>query len=372
VSEASLENSTSTTSRPSSADSQDLAAADELRRFVGQVLLAVGCDAESAESTVRALVGASLRGVDSHGIRLLPHYVKVLEGGRVKGRPEMRFTQRMPATGQLDADHALGTAAGYRAMAEAMRLADATGVGAVTAVNSSHFAAAGAYTLEAAERGYIGMAVCNATSIVLAHSGRGGFHGTNPISFAAPVTGERPYLIDMATSSIPFNRVLQFRPLDRELPADVVVDSEGKVTQDPHQARQLLPLGGVAYGYKGAALAGMIDVLSAMLSGMNLSHKMPDMFNSSWSEPRYLGQFFLAMKPAAFIEEKTFQAQMREYLDALRGQTAQPGERVMAAGDREWDVERRRAVEGIPVDGPNLKLFAALAEKFGVAPLALL
>jgi len=344
-------------------------AANALERFVGAVLAAAGADETSAEATVRALVGASLRGVDSHGVRLLPHYVKVLQGGRVKGRPQMRFEARAAAVGRLDADHALGTAAGYRAMEEAMALAETAGVGAVSVCNSSHFAAAGAYALAAAERGYIGMAFCNATSAVLAHGGRDAFHGTNPISFAAPVTGARPYLIDMATSSIPVNRILQYRALDRELPADVVVDAQGAVTRDPHAATSLLPLGGAGYGYKGAALAGMVSVLSAVLSGMRLDHAMPEMFSASWSEPRYLGQFFLAMRPAAFIEESVFQAQMREYLEALRGQDARPGERVMAAGDREWAVEQERSARGIPLDAHNWKVFAALARETGVDPL---
>ncbi|MEQ8356166.1 MAG: Ldh family oxidoreductase [Kiloniellaceae bacterium] len=344
-------------------------AATDLERFIAGVLQAVGADEESARSTVRALVGASLRGVDSHGVRLLPHYVKVLEGGRVKGKPQMRFEERAAAVGRLDADHALGTAAGYRAMDEAVRLAESAGVGAVSVLNSSHFAAAGAYSLAAAEQGYIGLAVCNATSIVLAHSGRKVFHGTNPISFAAPVNGERPYLIDMATSSIPFNRVLQYRPLNKTLPPDVVVDDDGRMTQDPQAGTSLLPLGGGGYGYKGAALAGMVDILSAALSGMRLSHQMADMFNASWSEPRCLGQFFLAMKPAAFIEEESFQAQLREYLDALRGQDAQPGEKVMAAGDREWAVERQRGAEGIPLDAPNWQIFGDLAATLNVAKL---
>jgi LDH2 family malate/lactate/ureidoglycolate dehydrogenase len=254
-------------------------------------------------------------------------------------------------------------------MDEAMQLAEVAGVGAVSAFNSSHFAAAGAYSLHAAEQGYIGLAVCNATSIVLAHSGREVFHGTNPISFAVPVDGERPYLIDMATSSIPFNRVLQYRALDKTLPAEVVVDDDGRMTQDPHAGTSLLPLGGSGYGYKGAALAGMVDILSAVLSGMRLSHQMADMFNASWSEPRYLGQFFLAMKPSVFVEETVFQAQMREYLRALREQPAQPGEEVMAAGDREWAVERRRSVEGIPLDAPNWQIFGGLSDTWGVAPL---
>ncbi len=344
-------------------------ATTELERFVAEVLQAAGADDHSVRATVRALVGASLRGVDSHGVRLLPHYVKVLQGGRVKGAPQMRFEKRAAAVGRLDADHALGTAAGYRAMEEAMKLAEDAGVSAVSVFNSSHFAAAGAYSLAAAESGYIGMAVCNATSAVLAHSGRKGFHGTNPISFAAPVAGERPYLIDMATSSIPVNRILQYRALDRELPADVVVDRDGRVTRDAHAAESLLPLGGAGYGYKGAALAGMVAVLSAVLSGMNLDHEMPEMFNSSWSEPRYLGQFFLAMKPSAFIEESAFQGQMRAYLDALRGQESLPGERVMAAGDREWAAEKRRSESGIPIDTHNRRVFADLAAQHGVAEL---
>lgn len=347
-------------------------AADELRGFVGRVLAAAGADAFSVEATVRALVGASLRGVDSHGVRLLPHYVKVLRGGRVKGTPQMRFEARAAAVGRLDADHALGTAAGYRAMDEAVKLAEVAGVGAVSVSNSSHFAAAGAYALAAAERGYIGMAFCNATSAVLAHGGRDAFHGTNPISFAAPVAGERPYLIDMATSAIPVNRILQYRALDRALPADVVVDDAGQVTRDPHAAKTLLPLGGAGFGYKGAALAGMVSILSAVLSGMCLDHEMPEMFAPSWSEPRRLGQFFLAMKPAAFIDEAVFQAQMRGYLAALRGRPALPGERVMAAGDREWAEERERGARGIPLDAHNEQIFAGLARDSGVAPLAVL
>ncbi|MGD1876384.1 MAG: Ldh family oxidoreductase [Kiloniellaceae bacterium] len=345
---------------------------DDLARFVIAVLQAAGADAPSAENTARALVGASLRGVDSHGVRLLPHYVQVLEGGRVKGRPTMRFEKRAAAVGRLDADHALGTAAGYRAMDEATTLAEEAGGGAVSVCNSSHFGAAGAYSLAAAEAGYIGLAFCNANDAVLPHSGREAFHGTNPISFAVPVDGERPYLIDMATSSIPYNRILQYRALDRELPDDVVVDGDGQVTRDPQVAESLLPLGGAGYGYKGAALAGMAEILSAVLSGMRLDHEMADMFRSSWSEPRYLGQFFLAMKPSTFIAEAAFQAQLRRYLDALRGQAALPGERVMAPGDREWAVERDRATDGIPLDSHNWQVFGTLAANHGVAPLAAL
>jgi LDH2 family malate/lactate/ureidoglycolate dehydrogenase len=355
--------------RPAESAAPVCVAVGELESFVGAVLQAAGADAPSAEATVRALVGASLRGVDSHGVRLLPHYVKVLQGGRVKGRPEMRFEARAAAVGVLDADNALGAAAGYRAMAEAVKLAETAGVGAVSVTNSSHFGAAGAYALAAAEAGYLGLSVCNSDSAVLAHSGRDKFHGTNPISFAAPVAGARPYLIDMATSSIPFNRVLQFKALDRELPPEVVVDAAGQLTRDPDRAASLLPLGGATYGYKGAALAGMVEVLSAMLTGMRLSHEIPNMIESDWSEPRRLGQFFLALKPEAFLPGEAFAERMAEYLRALREQASLPGEHVMAAGDREWAVERQRSAQGIPLDAHNWQVFTALAGAYGVAAL---
>lgn len=346
--------------------------AQDLERFVTAVLSAAGADDFSTTSTVRALVGASLRGVDSHGVRLLPHYLRVLEGGRVKGHPVMHFEPRAAAVGRLDAGHALGTAAGYRAMEEAVKLAEKAGIGAVSVFNSSHFAAAGCYSLAAAEAGYIGLAVCNATSAVMPHDGRGGFHGTNPISFAVPVAGERPYLLDMATSSIPVNRILQYRALDKALPADVVVDDAGAMTTDPHAAASLLSLGGSGYGYKGAGLAGVVTILSAVLSGMCLDHQMPEMFQPPWSEPRRLGQFFLAMKPGTFIDEEVFQAQLRDYLDTLRGQPAHPGAQVMAPGDREWAVAQRRRAEGIPLDAHNWEVFTGLARDYGVAPLAAL
>ncbi|WP_299399986.1 Ldh family oxidoreductase [Pelagibius sp.] len=347
-------------------------AAAALESFVGAVLRGAGADAPSADAAVRALVGASLRGVDSHGVRLLPHYVKVLEGGRVKGRPQMRFDKRAAAVGVLDADNALGHFAGYRAMEEAVRLAEDAGVGAVSVLNSSHFGAAGAYSLAAAEAGCLGLCVCNSDSAVFAHSGQAKFHGTNPISLAAPVAGQRPYLLDMATSSIPFNRVLQFRALGQRLPAEVAVDAEGKVTQDSEAATALLPLGGSTYGYKGAGLAGLVEILSAALTGMRLSHEIPSMIESDWSKPRDMGQFFLALKPEVFLPSADYQERMAAYLDALRNQPSLEGESVMAAGDREWAVEDERSARGIPLDAHNWQVFAGLAERFSLEPLAVL
>ncbi|TFH88236.1 Ldh family oxidoreductase [Billgrantia azerbaijanica] len=342
----------------------------DLERFIGQVLERAGADEASTEATTRALVTASRLGVDSHGLRLLPHYVRALEGGRLNGRPEMAFTRRLPATGYLDADDALGHLAGYRAMDEAVAMAEEVGVGAVAVGNSSHFGAAGCYALAAAERGLIGLAVCNSDPFVLLHDGTAPFHGTNPIAFAAPVTGQRPYLLDMATSAIPWNRVQQYGAIGRQLPDEVAADGKGGVTREPAEVAALLPLGGSDFGFKGAGLGGMVEVLSSTLAGMLNGFRLLPMGGPDFSTPRGVGHFFLALQPEAFVERDTFATCLRDYLADLRAQSARESGEVLAPGDREWRCQARRDVEGIPLDSANQAAYAALAERFGLPPLS--
>ncbi|MCS2608280.1 Ldh family oxidoreductase [Halomonas dongshanensis] len=344
---------------------------DDLARFMRAALAAVGANEASSEAVTRALVKASRMGVDSHGLRLLPHYVKVLEGGRVKGAPDMVFHQRLPATGFLDAADGLGHLAGYTAMEHAVEMAGQAGLGAVAVGNSSHFGAAGCYALAAAERGYIGMAFCNSDPFVQLHDGQDAFHGTNPIAFAAPVAGAAPYLLDMATSSIPWNRVQQFGAIGRELPNQVAARADGQVSTDPREVTSLLPLGGSDFGFKGAGLGGMVEILSSTLSGMQHGFNLLPMNGSDISTPRGVGHFFLAIKPDAFIEEGDFSRGLADYLTDLRRQSAIKGSHgIMAPGDREWRCQTRRDAEGIPLDVANQAAYAHIAHRYEITPLS--
>ncbi len=340
----------------------------ELRRFMVAALRAAGADAPSAKAVTEALAHASRLGVDSHGLRLLPHYIKVLGTGRINPRPTIGIDACTTATARLDGDNGFGHLAGYRAMAEAVRLAERHGLGAVAVVNSSHFGAAGAYALWAAQADYIGLCVCNSDSLVQLYDGRDAFHGTSPIAFGAPLPDGPPYLIDMATSAVPWNRVLAYRAAGKTLPENVAVDAEGHATTNAQDARSLKPLGG-DYAYKGAALAGLVEVLSSALTGMALSHALLPMSGPDFETPRRLGQFFLAMKPEAFLERPLYDRQMGDYLSALRGAVAIEGSKVMAPGDREWATATERSREGIPVDAQNVLAYGEIAVKHGIAPL---
>lgn len=339
----------------------------DLDRFCRAVLAAVGCDTATVEAATRAMMHGSRLGVDSHGMRLLPHYVAVFEGGRVARKPAPRIVSAFGAVALLDVDHGHGALGAHLGMRRAIELADAFGIGAVAIRNSSHFGPAGAFALEAAEAGCIGLAMCNSDSFVRLHDGAMRFHGTNPIACAAPVEGGRPWLLDMATSAIPYNRIQLYRSLGRNLPEGTASLEDGVDTRDTARVAMLAPLGG-PFGFKGAGLAGMVELFSALLSGMKPDFDLLPMGGPDLSTPRGLGAFVMAIRPEAFGSREVFQRGMERYLAQLRGSPARAGGTVLAPGDREWAEADRRAREGVPLDPATSRAFARLAERFGIAP----
>lgn len=311
----------------------------------------IGTSEASLAAATRAMLHASRLGIDSHGVRLTDHYCRMLQGGRLNKSPNLVVDRRAPASAVVDGDDGLGHYAAYKAMEVACELAHETGIAAVGVRRSSHLGAAGAYALAGAERGCIGFATTNTDSMVALFDGAQRFHGTNPLAFAAPVPGRKPWLLDMATSSIPMNRVHLYRSLGQQLPPGVAANAEGASVTDPDDVAMLLPLGGTEYGHKGAALAGVATLLSAILMGTTLDGDFIPMFDSpDISTPRNMGHFFLAIDPASFGGTSAFETGMLRYLESLRSAPARENAATMAPGDREWKEEERREREGIPID----------------------
>ncbi|MBP2297209.1 Ldh family oxidoreductase [Azospirillum rugosum] len=339
----------------------------ELESFVADLLEKAGARRDGAEATARAVVDASARAFDTHGVRLVPHYVESLVSGRVNGAPDLRFTRQAAAVGHLDADDGLGHLASYRAVEEGVAMARETGIAAVAVARSSHHGATGCYTLAAARQGFAAIGMTHSDAIVVPHDGLKPFNGTNPISFALPVAGEEPMLLDMATSSIPLNRVFLRRATGQPLPPEVAVDKDGAVTTDPHQATALMPLGGTAYGYKGAGLAAMVDILCSAFTGMAHGAALPAFTGTEESQPVSLGHFFIVLRPELFQPLALFDARVAAFLADLRSQPAKPGTRVMAPGDPERDAQADRRANGVPVDLTTWDSLREIAVRHGVA-----
>lgn len=332
----------------------------QLAPFSIAVLTGAGADKESAEAATWAMLHASLHGVDSHGIRLLPWYADCLRNGIAKPKPSVTVSHPRRAVALVDADDGLGHIAMYRAMDEACAIARDCGIGMASVINSTHFGAAGAYTLAAADAGFIGFACCNSGAFVVPHGGSRPIHGTSPISLAAPNPGGEPFLLDMATSSVPWNKVLRYRTEGIELPEGVAVDATGTFVTDPNRAVALAPVGGQDFGYKGAGLAGLTEVLGGILTGMRLSS---DQDGLALGDTK-VGHFVMAIDPTLFMTLEAFGLGVQTYIERFK---AQPG--TYAAGGPEWEHRRRREAEGIPLPDGLYAELADAAARAGV-PLA--
>jgi LDH2 family malate/lactate/ureidoglycolate dehydrogenase len=326
------------------------ASVEALSRYSRDLLQSAGADETSAEAATWAVLHASLHGVDSHGVRLLPWYANGLRAGLIKGAPNITVSYPRRAVATVNADGGLGHLAMYRAMDEACSIARDCGIGMAAVIHSTHFGAAGAYTLAAAEAGFIGMTTSNSGAFVVPHGGSQPIHGTNPISLAAPNPGGDHFLLDMATSSIPWNKVLRYRTEGLALPEGVAVDAAGGFVTDPHDAVALAPAGGADFGFKGAGLAGLAEILGGVLTGMRLSVEQ----DGTQIADCELGHFVMAIDPTLLMPLQAFGARVQDYLDAFK---REPG--IMAAGGPEWAQRREREVHGIPLpDG----LYAELQE----------
>ena len=319
------------------------------------------CDAD-ASCLASSLAQTSLWGIDSHGIARLPHYLNRIVHGSILARPAIRIEQSGLATAQAHGGRGHGIVVAHRANEAAMALAREAGVGAVGVSDSSHCGAIGLYTRAAARQGLIGMAYTHSDAIAAPFGGRQPYFGTNPISFAFPRQDGEPLCLDMATTSIPWNRVMNARRDGAELPAGVALDAEGRNVTDAERVRALSPLGG-DYGHKGYGLAMMVELLCGPLNGNPHGPHIGPMYEQL-DRPRELGAFFIVIDPARFAGGAALAAVAAGMAAEL---AEQPGSPRMP-GDPELASQAQRQAAGIPVP-PALKTeMAEWSARLGLAP----
>lgn len=330
-----------------------------LREWGAAALAAAGVPAVDAALTVRMLVQTSLWGIDSHGVARLPHYLNRITQGSIAVQPPLDFKRTAAGTGQVDGGHGLGFVVCEFAMRHAIELAREAGVGAVGVANSSHCGAIGLYTRQATQAGMIGIGFTHSDSFVTPHGGSKAFFGTNPISIALPGTDpERPFCVDMATSIVPWNRIMNARREGVPVPVGLGVDAEGRDATDAALIRAVRPMA----EHKGYALAFAIDMLCGPLNGMAYGPHLTKMYEQL-DEPRRLGSFFLAIDPARFAGGAVLAGVLMAAIQEVKAQKVG----VLAPGDPEYRVAAERGRAGIPVEAGLWQEFISWSDRLRVA-----
>lgn len=336
---------------------------EPLKKLIYESLEKIGVCEDSCIHVSESLVQTSLRGVDSHGINLFPHYHSVVLSGRIKGAPSFSVDRTGPSVAVLGADHGFGHHSGAEAMLLAVDIAKETGVGSVSVKNSNHIGALAYFGLLAAERGMVGICMTHAPSSVIAYNAKDAFFGTNPICIVAPMRDEGPFCLDMATSSMPTNKLENYKRTGIPLPPGWAFDENGKSVSDPHVARYVGPYG----GHKGYGLGMAVDIFSGLLTGSPFPCDMVSMMQDLHLH-QDIGSFFMALDIARFYDVEAFKARLQDMTGMIRALSSTDEQTpVMIPGDPEKKTFALRSVAGIPVDEPMYKQFLAIDERFATA-----
>jgi (2R)-3-sulfolactate dehydrogenase (NADP+) len=317
----------------------DLGSAEGL---VFDALRASRTDESAARATARALVAAEADGQGGHGLSRVPSYAQQARVGKVHGHAVPLAELVAPAVVRVDAGLGFAYPAIDLALQHLVPLARSHGIAAAAIHHSHHFGQVGAHAERLAQAGLVALVFGNTPKAMAFWGAARPTLGTNPLTFAAPwPSGPAPLVIDLALSVTARGKILAAQRAGRSIPTGWAVDRDGQPTTDPAAALAgtLLPIGGA----KGAALALMVEVLGAALTGGAFGWEASSFLDAAGPPPR-VGHLLLAIDPGP-TSGGSFGARMAELAAAF---AAEPVARV--PGTRRLENRARAAREGLAID----------------------
>ena len=267
----------------------------EIHDLAKTCLLSNGCDELNAEAVATTVSTAERDGSESHGLFRMPGYIASLRSGKVNGKSRPHAEKVTPAIIRLHGDNGYAPVALQHGLPILAEAAKTIGIAAMPITQTHHFAALWPETEALAEQGLVGMA-CTAYKPSVAPAGaKKALLGTNPLSFAWPRPGKTPFVFDMATAAKAKGEVQLAARDGHEVPLGTGLDADGNHTTDPAKIVNggvLLPFG----GYKGSAIAIMVELLSAAMVGERFSFEAAEADQVDGGPPRG-GEFVMAMSP---------------------------------------------------------------------------
>jgi (2R)-3-sulfolactate dehydrogenase (NADP+) len=259
-------------------------------------LAAAGFPAETARPAAEALVLAERDGLASHGLQRLPFYLAQARAGKVRA-DALPAVATDGAVVRVDAGHGLAFAAIAAGLDAGADVARRLGLAAVAIGRSHHFGVAGHPVERLARQGLIGLAFSNSPAAMAPWGGRRALYGTNPIAFGAPREGAEPLVIDLSLSKVARGKVMIAGKTGAPIPEGWALDAEGRPTTDAAAALKgtMIPAGDA----KGAALALMVELLCAGLTGANFAFEASSFFDAEGPPPG-IGHLVLVLDPARF------------------------------------------------------------------------
>jgi (2R)-3-sulfolactate dehydrogenase (NADP+) len=295
----------------------------EAESLARSALERAGASPAQATATAKALVSAERDGQKGHGLSRVAPYAEQVRIGKVRGAAIPEAGRPRPGAVVVDA----GCGFFYPAFDAGFDLlvgaAHQNGVAAMAIRRSHHCGQAGLHVERLAEKGLVAFLYANTPKAMAFWGGARPMMGTNPMAFAAPAPDGAPLVIDLALSVVARSRIVAAQRAGEAIPSEWAFDAEGRPTTNAAAGLEgsIAPAGGA----KGAALALMVEVLAAALTGSNFGFEASSFLDAKGAPPD-VGQFVIAVDPAAF--GLGFMARMSALMAAM---AEQPGVRPPGA-----------------------------------------
>lgn len=343
-------------------------AAASLRRLGECLLERAGVEAGNAAICSAHLVDADVRGHDSHGIAMLPAYLRWIARERLCPNRHLAIVSDRGAVVTADGGFGLGQVVGQEAMTFAIDRARHTGLVAVALRNAGHLGRIGAYGEQCAAAGLISMHYVNVVGhapMVVPFGGRQPALVTNPYCCVVPRPDGAHIVVDFATSAVALGKARRAYLRGEAMPDGMVVDALGQPATDPAvlfadgPRGHLLPFG----RHKGGGLQIICELLGGALAGQ---------WTIQSEGRRDCGatinhMLSIVLDPDAFGGREGFEREAQTLVDALRGTPAAEGvASVQLPGDPERAAMAVRLRDGLDVEDTTWASLQKAAALLGV------
>ena len=357
-----------------------------LTDYLAAIVAAGGSAPREAELTAKNLVLANLSGHDSHGVGMIPQYVKFLKGGGLVANQHAKVTGEFGSMLMIDGQRGYGQVIGHEAMLLGIARAQRDGLALVALRNSHHIGRIGQWAEDCAAQGLVSIHFVNALlwPLVAPFGGADARFTTNPFCVGLPRGGNEsgsgggsdssgahggnhavpPMILDFATSKVALGKVRVAMQNEKDLAPGTLIDPQGAPTNDPRvmferdaagRLGAILPFG----EHKGYGMALICEILAGALTGGETLH------GAGQYSGIYNNMLSIIIDPAR-LGGTRFHEQMEAFIDWVKQSPAAPGvDRVRISGEPELEMRVQRK-EGIPIDVNTWSDLQAAARALGM------
>jgi (2R)-3-sulfolactate dehydrogenase (NADP+) len=272
---------------------------DHAEQIATKALIRAGANHTQASAVARSIRAAEAEGTRGIGLGYLPWYCQHLRVGKIAGLVTPAATQPHPGVVTVNAMGGFAHPAYEAGEGPLIAAAQAQGIAILGVSNAYACGVLGYFADRLARAGLVSITTTNASSTMAPWGGKTPFFGTNPWAFGAPRDGD-PLVIDASSSATAYVNLASAAAQNHPIPAHWALDADGQPTTDAATGLKgsIAPAG----GHKGSALALMVEVLAAGLTGANWSYQASSLGDDTGGPPR-LGQTFIAIDPGAMAPD---------------------------------------------------------------------